>query len=106
VSEDEQTEEQQLQEEQESQTRQIIETGSITTSKGRHTIHCLVIVGQIVMVDNDMELQHKSHDYHILNNTKNWMRVFASSFLFSYKTFRLTTPKTPTAHTRPRFVWG
>ena len=29
------------------QTRQIIETGSVTPTKGKHIIHCLTIVGQI-----------------------------------------------------------
>ena len=31
----------------ERQTNQIIETGSVTTSKGKHLIHCLTIVGQV-----------------------------------------------------------
>jgi ATP-dependent protease ClpP protease subunit len=31
----------------EAQTNQIIETGSVTMSKGRHLIHCLTIIGQI-----------------------------------------------------------
>ena len=31
----------------EAQTRQIIETGAITMSKGRHLIHCLTIIGQV-----------------------------------------------------------
>lgn len=30
-----------------SQTRQIMETGSVTMTKGRHLIHCLTIIGQI-----------------------------------------------------------
>lgn len=34
-------------EEIESQTRQIIETGAITMSKGKHLIHCLTIIGQV-----------------------------------------------------------
>lgn len=29
------------------QTRQIIETGSVTVGKGQHVIHCLTIIGQI-----------------------------------------------------------
>jgi ATP-dependent protease ClpP protease subunit len=29
------------------QTKQIVETGSITINKGRHLIHCLTIIGQI-----------------------------------------------------------
>ena len=29
------------------QTEQIIQTGGITASKGKHTIHCLTIIGQI-----------------------------------------------------------
>lgn len=29
------------------QTRQIIETGSVTIDKGRHLIHCLTIIGQV-----------------------------------------------------------
>ncbi len=32
---------------QQEQTEQIIQTGGITTTKGRHTIHCLTIVGQV-----------------------------------------------------------
>ncbi|MGI6404435.1 MAG: ClpP family protease [Oscillospiraceae bacterium] len=32
---------------QQEQTQQIIQTGGITTTKGRHTIHCLTIVGQV-----------------------------------------------------------
>jgi len=32
---------------QQEQTDQIIQTGGITTTKGRHTIHCLTIVGQV-----------------------------------------------------------
>lgn len=31
----------------ESQTQQIIETGSITMTKGKHLIHCLTVIGQI-----------------------------------------------------------
>lgn len=31
----------------EEQTEQIVETGSVTQSKGDHTIHCLTIVGQV-----------------------------------------------------------
>lgn len=33
--------------EEEHQTQQIIQTGGITTTKGRYTIHCLTIVGQV-----------------------------------------------------------
>lgn len=32
---------------QQAQTEQIIETGAITTTKGKHVIHCLTIVGQV-----------------------------------------------------------
>ena len=35
------------QEEVQEQTEQIIETGGITTGKGKHCIHCLTIIGQI-----------------------------------------------------------
>lgn len=31
----------------EEQTRQIVQTGGVTTRKGKHTIHCLTIIGQI-----------------------------------------------------------
>ena len=31
----------------EKQTDQIIETGSVITGDGKHTIHCLTIIGQI-----------------------------------------------------------
>jgi len=34
-------------EETETQTEQIIETGSVIRTKGKHCIHCLTIVGQI-----------------------------------------------------------
>lgn len=34
-------------EHQQAQTQQIIETGAITTTKGKHVIHCLTIVGQV-----------------------------------------------------------
>ena len=34
-------------EQQEAQTRNIVETGSVTAAKGRHVIHCLTIIGQI-----------------------------------------------------------
>ena len=33
--------------EQETQTDQIIKTGSVTKTKGKHCIHCLTIVGQV-----------------------------------------------------------
>ncbi|WP_423241420.1 ClpP family protease [Marasmitruncus massiliensis] len=29
------------------QTRQIVETGGVTTRKGKHVIHCLTIIGQV-----------------------------------------------------------
>lgn len=32
---------------QKAQTEQIIETGAVTTTKGKHVIHCLTIVGQV-----------------------------------------------------------
>ena len=35
---------------QEQQTNQIIRTGAITATKGKHVIHCLTIVGQVVWV--------------------------------------------------------
>lgn len=38
--------------EQADQTQQIIETGTVTPTKGKHTIHCLTIVGQVVVVGN------------------------------------------------------
>lgn len=34
-------------EHQNAQTEQIIETGAITTAKGKHVIHCLTVVGQV-----------------------------------------------------------
>ena len=37
---------------QQSQTDQIIQTGAITATKGKYVIHCLTIVGQVVIVDN------------------------------------------------------
>lgn len=36
-----------LDEERSDQTKEIIETGSVTPTKGKHVIHCLTIVGQI-----------------------------------------------------------
>lgn len=36
-----------LAEEQSNQTDQIIETGGVTPTKGKHVIHCLTIVGQV-----------------------------------------------------------
>lgn len=36
-----------LGEEQSNQTEQIIETGGVTPTKGKHVIHCLTIVGQV-----------------------------------------------------------
>ncbi len=36
-----------LEEEETQQNEQIIQTGSVTTSKAKHVIHCLTIVGQI-----------------------------------------------------------
>jgi len=45
--EDEDTEEQDMLEEQSDQTRQIIETGAVTPTKGKYVIHCLTIVGQV-----------------------------------------------------------
>lgn len=44
---DEETTGQEMAEEQQAQTQQIIETGAITTTKGKHVIHCLTIVGQV-----------------------------------------------------------
>jgi len=38
---------QDMREEQSNQTQQIIETGSVTPTKGKHVIHCLTIVGQV-----------------------------------------------------------
>lgn len=43
----EQPEQQEQQDLEEQQTDQIVETGGITVSKGKHTIHCLTIIGQI-----------------------------------------------------------
>jgi len=34
------------------QTDQIIRTGAITATKGRHVIHCLTIIGHIVTIDS------------------------------------------------------
>jgi hypothetical protein len=44
-----------LAEEQSRQQEQIIETGAVTPTKGKYVIHCLTIVGQIVIVDNNYE---------------------------------------------------
>lgn len=43
----EQPEEQEQVSGSEEQTRQIVQTGGVTTRKGKHTIHCLTIIGQI-----------------------------------------------------------
>ena len=40
-------EEENEKDETENQTDQIIETGSVIKTKGKHCIHCLTIVGQI-----------------------------------------------------------
>ena len=34
------------------QTEQIIQTGAITAAKGKYVIHCLTIVGQMVIMGN------------------------------------------------------
>ncbi|MCL2034445.1 MAG: hypothetical protein FWG94_06900 [Oscillospiraceae bacterium] len=39
-------------EEQNRQQEQIIETGAVTPTKGKFVIHCLTIVGHIVIIDN------------------------------------------------------
>lgn len=44
---DEQNESDTSDEHQQAQTEQIIETGGITTTRGKHVIHCLTVVGQI-----------------------------------------------------------
>lgn len=50
MSDEQEPEKQQEETEQEEasgQTEQIIQTGGVTASKGKHTIHCLTIIGQI-----------------------------------------------------------
>jgi hypothetical protein len=34
------------------ESKQIVETGTVTPTKGKYTIHCLTIIGQIVIIDN------------------------------------------------------
>ena len=50
--EDEQEQAERTMAEQRDQTDQIVRTGAITATKGKHVIHCLTIVGQVAMVDN------------------------------------------------------
>lgn len=46
-NEDMDTEETEMAEQQNEQAQQIIETGAVTPTKGKYTIHCLTIVGQV-----------------------------------------------------------
>ena len=46
------------------QLKQIIETGSISISKGRHLIHCLTIIGQI---EGHFILPPQEQDHRILS---------------------------------------
>lgn len=43
----EEDQDEEIAQEENEQTQQIIQTGGITTTKGKHTIHCLTIVGQV-----------------------------------------------------------
>ena len=45
--EQEQEQEQEQETNSEEQTKQIVQTGGVTTRKGKHVIHCLTIIGQI-----------------------------------------------------------
>lgn len=50
----------------EEQRSEITEFGSLTARSSRGNIHCLTIVGQIVIVDNDIK-QNYSIDITLLN---------------------------------------
>lgn len=49
-----------MEQHQANETEQIIETGTVTPTKGKYTIHCLTIVGQIVIVGNMRIVVHKT----------------------------------------------
>ncbi|MCL2578499.1 MAG: hypothetical protein FWE32_00530 [Oscillospiraceae bacterium] len=52
-NEEDECEQEEIETGQSEQTDQIIKTGAITATKGKHVIHCLTIVGQVVIIGSD-----------------------------------------------------